>query len=124
MGIRPRVCDRLRKRRSRKAAGRRDVDGRMHSVIRIFEEGGHRASGALGGAPARAEALGQTPGFVTLLAIQGDDGALVTVEIFETLDDLTAALSGGGGGEAWPPCPVEQEPCRTISGEIVFQRGL
>jgi hypothetical protein len=96
----------------------------MYSVIRIFEGGGHPASEALAAARTRVEAMGRAAGFVTLLAILGDDGALVTVEIFETLDDMAAAQGSAAIGAGRPPSRGEPEGGRTIAGEIVFQRGL
>jgi hypothetical protein len=96
----------------------------MYSVVRIFEADGSPAPSGPDGAPSRADELSAATGFVTLLAIRGDDGSLVTVEIFETLHDLTAALEGAGGlAHRWP-APAGPERGRTITGEIVFQRGL
>lgn len=96
----------------------------MYSVVRIYEGSDVPASDVPEATRARVEALGLATGFVTLLAIDGGDGALVTVEIFETLEDLKLAQraaerdargssTGGGPGRG-----------RTITGEIVFQRGL
>jgi len=96
----------------------------MYAVVRIFEGGGDPASDVPEAVRARVEAMGVAAGFVTLLAIQGDEGALVTVEIFETLGDLRAAERAAG--RAGRPSPSEDGPegDRTITGEIVFQRGL
>jgi len=96
----------------------------MYSVVRIFEGGGHPASDVPEAARARVEALDRAAGFVTLLAIKGDDSALITVEIFETLDDMRAAQSAAGR-DAWlSPAEGGPEFGRTITGEIIFQRGL
>lgn len=96
----------------------------MYSVVRIIEGRGHPASDVPEAARAHVETLGTATGSVTLLAISGDDGTLVTVEIFETLDDMTAAqvVAGPGTGRSSPE--AGPEPGRTITGEIVFQRGL
>jgi hypothetical protein len=96
----------------------------MFSVVRIFEGGGYTASDVPETARARVEALGRTTGFVTLLAIKGDDGALLTVEIFETLDDMRAAQKAAGRDALLSPSEGGPEGARTIAGEIVFQRGL
>lgn len=96
----------------------------MYSVVRIFEGGEPPASDALAAARARVEVMGGAAGFVTLLAILASDGALVTVEIFETLDDMTAAQRAAGRGASRSPSGNEPERGRTITGEIVFQRGL
>jgi len=96
----------------------------MYSVVRIFEGGGHAASDALEAAHARAEVIGRAVGFVTLLAILADDSSLVTVEIFETQDDMAAGPGAEGSGASHPPSRDEPECNRTITGEIVFQRGL
>jgi len=96
----------------------------MYSVVRIFEGAGSPASDGPEVAPTGVADLCGSAGFVTLLAIRGDDGALVTVEIFETLDDLRIAEADAR--RARSPLPAEDGPAcaRTISGEIVFQRGL
>jgi len=96
----------------------------MFSVVRIFEGGGHTASDVPETARARVEALGRTTGFVTLLAIKGDDGALLTVEIFETRDDMRAAQRAAVRDALLSPSEGGPEGARTIAGEIVFQRGL
>jgi len=96
----------------------------MYSVVRIFEGDGQPVSHGPEVAPARVGDLSEADGLVTLLAIKGDDGALVTVEIFETLEDLRIAQADAGRAD--PVLPSEDRPAcaRTISGEIVFQRGL
>jgi len=96
----------------------------MYSIVRIFEGDGHPASDGPAVAPARVGDLFGAAGLVTLLAIKGDDGALVTVEIFETADDLRIAQADTSRAD--PLLPFEDPPARTrtISGEIVFQRGL
>ncbi|MDH4045740.1 MAG: hypothetical protein OEW06_14920 [Gemmatimonadota bacterium] len=96
----------------------------MYSVARIFEGGGHATPDDPEAGRALVEALGGASGLVTLLAIEGDDGALITVEIFETLDDMKAAQ--GAAGHDPHPSTSEGGPhhVRTIAGEIVFQRGL
>jgi hypothetical protein len=97
----------------------------MYSVVRIFEGDGSPAPDGPEVTPSRADDLLAATGCVTLLVIKGDDDSRVTVEIFETLDDLTAAHGGGAGRLAhrWPS-PAGPERGRTITGEIVFQRGL
>jgi 6-phosphofructokinase len=96
----------------------------MYSVVRILERGRHTASDVHETARGRVEVMGRSAGFVTLLAILGDDGALVTVEIFETQDDMTAAQGTAGHYASRSPSPDGPEGDRTIAGEIVFQRGL
>ncbi len=96
----------------------------MYSIIRIFEGRGLATSDELEAARARVEVMGRSAGFVTLLAIVGDDRELVTVEIFETLDDMTAAQAADGRDAARSRGPDEPEGGRTITGEIVLQRGL
>lgn len=96
----------------------------MYSVVRIFEAGGRTASDVPETARVRVEALDRTTGFVTLLAIKGDDGVLLTVEIFETLDDMRAAQEAAGRGARLSPSEAGPGGARTIAGEIVFQRGL
>lgn len=96
----------------------------MHSVVRIFEGGERPASDLPETAHARVEALGGAAGSVTLLVIRGDDGTLLTVEIFETLDDMTAAQGASGREAPLPPAEGAPECGRTITGEIIFQRGL
>jgi hypothetical protein len=96
----------------------------MHSVVRIFEGGEHPASDVPEAVRARIDALGRAAGSVTLLAIKGDDGALITVEIFETLDDMQAAQRAAGRHAGVSPSEGRPECARTITGEIVFQRGL
>jgi hypothetical protein len=96
----------------------------MYALVRIFAGGGHPASDLSEAARARVEVLDTTPGFVTLLAIKGDDGALIVVEIFETLGDMTAALAVAWHDARLSPSPGGPQFGRTISGEIVFQRGL
>jgi len=90
----------------------------MYSVVRIFDGEESFASSIPQVVRDRVGALGEVAGFVTLLAIRGDDGAVVTVEIFETLEDLRAAWDRHGASE------TSHNGTRTISGEIVFQRGL
>lgn len=96
----------------------------MYSVVRILEGGGDPTSDVPEAARARVEAMGRVAGFVTLLAIKGDDGALVTVEIFETLDDMRTAQRASGRDVRLSPSEDRPRADRTISGEIVFQRGL
>jgi hypothetical protein len=96
----------------------------MYSAVRIFEGGGLSAADALEAARTRVEALGEAAGLVTLLAILGDEGALVTLEIFETLDDMRAAQRAVGRGARPSPSGDGPQDGRTIAGEIVFQRGL
>jgi hypothetical protein len=96
----------------------------MYSVVRIYEGGDVPASDIPEAARARLEALGMATGFVTLLAIDGDDGALVTVEIYETLDDLQVAQGVAGRGARRSPAGGGADRGRTITGEIAFQRGL
>jgi hypothetical protein len=96
----------------------------MYSVVRIFEGGGLTAANAPETARANVEALARTTGFVTLLAIKGDDGALLTVEIFETLEDMRAAQGTAGRDALLSPSEGGPGGARTIAGEIVFQRGL
>jgi hypothetical protein len=100
------------------------VDERMYSLVRIFEAGRDLASEVPEAARARVEALDAAAGFVTLLAIRGDDGALVTVEIFETLDDMRVAQEAVVRDARLSPSPPGSWPGKTITGEIVFQRGL
>lgn len=96
----------------------------MYAVVRILEGGNHAAVDVPEAARGLVEAPGGTTGLVTLLAIKGDDGALVTVEIFETLDDLRVAEGAAGRDTRRSPAEDGSEGGRTISGEIVFQRGL
>ena len=96
----------------------------MYSVVRIFEAGGHTASDVPETARAHVEALDRTTGFVTLLAIKGEDGVLLTVEIFETLGDMRAAQAAAGRDALPSPFGGGPDGVRTIAGEIVFQRGL
>ena len=96
----------------------------MYSIVRIFEGGGRPAADVPETARSRVEALGRAAGFVTLLAIKGDDGALITVEIFETLDDMTDAQVAAGRDARLSHHEGGPESGRTITGEIVFQRGL
>ncbi len=96
----------------------------MYAVVRVSEAGGHTVSDVPETARSRIEALERTTGFVTLLAIRGDDGVLLTVEIFETLDDMRAAQEAAGRDVHLSPSEGGLEGARTIAGEIVFQRGL
>jgi hypothetical protein len=94
----------------------------MYSVVRIVEGAGHPASD--GPEVAAAANLLGSAGLVTLLAVGGDDGTLVTIEIFETLDDLRTALAEAHRGSPRWPSGDRPGSVRTIVGEIVFQRGL
>jgi heme-degrading monooxygenase HmoA len=95
----------------------------MYSVVRTFEGRGHTAATISEAARARVRVLDKVPGFVTLLAIEAETDTLITIEIFESADDMRAALRNGGGvdvshGEGGLTCVA------TTVGEIVFQRGL
>lgn len=95
----------------------------MYSVVRTFEGRGHTAATITEAARARVRILDEVPGFVTLLAIEAESDALITIEIFESADDMQAALRAEGGdgvsyGKGILTC------VGATAGEIVFQRGL
>lgn len=100
------------------------VDERMYAAVRIFERGTYTPSDVRDAARARVEALGTAASVVTLLAIKAEDGALVTVEIFETFDEMTVAQRSAGTDSWLSPADGGPQPGRAITGEIVFQRGL
>jgi hypothetical protein len=96
----------------------------MYSVVRIFEGDTYATTVDPEVGRARLGELWAAPGFVTLVAIKGDDGALVTVEIFETIADLRIAEADARRADLLRGPGDRPVRARTISGEIVFQRGL
>lgn len=70
-----------------------------------------------------AAILGRLPGFVSFVILETDGGGLVTICTFEHRPGLEEAdrLAAGLRAECPPRCATEGE---TITGRIVFQRGL
>jgi hypothetical protein len=71
-----------------------------------------------------AAALSQTPGFVSYAVLDGGDGVLVSVTVFDDRIDLEEAQPLIVRSVAEHLTAVLPRPAEVIVGEVIVQRGI
>ena len=71
-----------------------------------------------------ATALSQASGFVSYALLDGGNGAIVSIYVFEDRTDLDAAEQIVGELKGHQRAEMLSNPTEVITGEVIVQRGM